>query len=139
VGQGTNSDQHQIIVIFPRAVSFNNAAITTGAGLISSTTQSADHTQVTINLTGVTNAQAIIVRLSGVNDGSVTNDVVIGMGVVLGDTNGSGAVSSSDIAQVQSQSGQSVTSSNFREDINLNGAINSSDIAAVQAQSGTGV
>ena len=61
------------------------------------------------------------------------------MGVLIGDTTANGAVNSSDIAQTQSQSGQAVTSSNFREDVTANGAINSSDIALVQSKSGTGL
>jgi hypothetical protein len=56
---------------------------------------------------------------------------------LLGDTTGNGAVDSSDIAHTQSQSGQPVTSANFREDVTVNGAINSSDIAFVQSKSGT--
>jgi hypothetical protein len=59
------------------------------------------------------------------------------MDVLLGDTTGNGAVNSSDIAQTQSQSGQPVTSFNFREDVTVNGLINSSDIALVQSKSGT--
>jgi hypothetical protein len=59
------------------------------------------------------------------------------MGVLAGDTTGNGFVNSSDIAQTQSQSGQPVTSSNFREDVTVNGVINSSDIALVQSESGT--
>jgi hypothetical protein len=58
-------------------------------------------------------------------------------GVLAGDTTANGAVNSSDIAQTQSQSGQLVTSSNFREDVTLNGSINSSDIVFVQSKSGT--
>jgi hypothetical protein len=46
-------------------------------------------------------------------------------------------VNSSDIAQTQSQSGQPVSASNFREDVTVNGAINSSDVALVQSKSGT--
>jgi hypothetical protein len=46
-------------------------------------------------------------------------------------------VNSSDISQTQSQSGQVVTSSNFREDVTVNGSINSSDISFVQSKSGT--
>jgi len=61
------------------------------------------------------------------------------MSVLVGDTTASGAVNSSDIAQTQSQSGQPVTSSNFREDVTVSGAINSSDIALVQSKSGTGL
>jgi hypothetical protein len=48
-------------------------------------------------------------------------------------------VNSSDISQTQSQSGQAVTGSNFREDVTINGQINSSDISFVQSKSGTGL
>jgi len=54
------------------------------------------------------------------------------MAVVIGDTTGNGVVNSTDIAQTQSQSGQAVTSSNFREDVTVNGLIKSSDIGLVQ-------
>ena len=46
-------------------------------------------------------------------------------------------VNSSDIAQTQSQAGQTVNSINFREDVTGNGLINSSDIGLVQSKSGT--
>jgi hypothetical protein len=46
-------------------------------------------------------------------------------------------MNSSDISQTQSQSGQGVTSLNFREDVTVNGLINSSDIGVVQSRSGT--
>lgn len=48
-------------------------------------------------------------------------------------------VNSSDISQTQSQSGQPVTGSNFREDVTINGQINSLDISFVQSKSGTGL
>jgi len=56
---------------------------------------------------------------------------------MVGDTTRNGFVNSSDIKQTQSQSGQPVTSANFREDVTVNGLINSSDIALVQSESGT--
>jgi hypothetical protein len=59
------------------------------------------------------------------------------MSVLTGDTTGNGRVNSSDISQTQSQSGQPVSLSNFREDVTANGFINSSDIALVQSFSGT--
>jgi len=58
------------------------------------------------------------------------------MSVLSVDTTRNGAVNSSDIAQTQSQSGQLVTSTNFREDVTANGLIDSSDIALVQSKSG---
>jgi len=60
------------------------------------------------------------------------------MGVLIGDTNGDGTVNSADIGQTKSQSGQSVSVSNFREDVNADGFINSADIALVKSKSGTG-
>jgi hypothetical protein len=72
-----------------------------------------------------------------VNDGANTGDVIVPMDVLIGDTTANRAVNSSDVAQTQSQSGQPVNSSNFREDVTVNGSINSSDIAFVQSKSGT--
>jgi hypothetical protein len=59
------------------------------------------------------------------------------MGVLLGDTTGDGFVNSADISQTKSQSGQSVGSSNFREDVNTDGFLNSADISLVKSESGT--
>ena len=136
-GQGGAFDAHQIVVTFPHAVTYPGASVTSGTGTIAGTSTSPDGKQVTINLTGVTNAQTIIVTLSGVTDGTVTNDVNIGMGVLLGDTTGNGFVNSADVSQTASQSGQPVTSSNFREDVTVDGYILSGDYTLVQSQTGT--
>jgi Dockerin type I domain len=89
-------------------------------------------------LTGVPNAWRCSITVQGVTDGvSPAGDITVPINFLAGDTNGSGAVNSSDIAQTQSQSGQPVTSSNFRQDVTVNGAINSSDINFVQSKSGT--
>jgi hypothetical protein len=90
-----------------------------------------------VNCTGVPNAQDIAITLTSVSDGTNSGNVSIPMGVLVGDTTNNRAVNSSDISQTQSQSGQPVTSNNFREDVTVNGLINSSDISLVQAQSGT--
>jgi RHS repeat-associated protein len=126
-----------LVVTFASGVSYSGATVTTGTATISSTNSGPDNTQITINLTGVANAQTVVVTLSGVTDGQAMNDVPVAMGVLLGDTTGNGIVNSSDISYVQSQSGQSVTSSNFRTDVTTNGFINSSDLSVVQGQSGT--
>jgi hypothetical protein len=82
-------------------------------------------------------AERLVVTLTGVNDGTTVGTAKITMPVLVGDTTGNGLVNSSDISQTQSQSGQPVTSANFREDVTVNGLINSSDISLVQSQSGT--
>ncbi|HEY2124464.1 MAG TPA: dockerin type I domain-containing protein, partial [Chthoniobacterales bacterium] len=89
---------------------------------------------VTIPLTNITSGQNIQVMLNGVNGFS---NVIIPMGVLVGDTNGDGTVNSADIGQTKAQSGNAVTASNFREDINVDGTINASDVGLVKSKSGT--
>jgi RHS repeat-associated protein len=131
-------NSHQIVVMFPRAVTFSAASVTAGATILGTPVISAGGKQVTIDLTNVNNGQLVVVTLSGVNDGTITNDVKIGMAVLLGDVNGNGYVNSSDVSQVQFESGHALTKSNFRNDVTLSNSINSSDVSTVQAQSGTG-
>jgi hypothetical protein len=145
---GGATNDHQLMLTFATPVTVNGspqAQVTSGTGQIGTggtsnggvVTLDQTKTVVTVPLTNVANAQRIAVTLFSVSDGTNTNNVSIPMGVLVGDTTGNGAVNSSDIAQTQSQSGQLVTSSNFREDLTLNGSINSSDIAFVQSKSGT--
>jgi phosphatidylinositol-3-phosphatase len=134
---GGATNDYQVVVTFGGPVTFSNAQVTQGTGTAASTSTSGN--QVFVNLTGVTNAQTIQITLFAVNDGTAINDVSIPMSILVGDTTANGFVNSSDIAQTQSQSGQPVTLSNFREDVTANGLINSSDIALVQSKSGTGL
>jgi RHS repeat-associated protein len=129
----------QIVVTFSPGVNFSGATVSTGTGSISSTSISSDHTQITINLTGVSNAQTIVVTLTGVTDGAVMNDVPVAMRVLSGDTNADGSVDGSDVSQTQSQVGQTVSTSNFREDVTVNGLISNSDVSLVQGQMRTTV
>jgi hypothetical protein len=89
---------------------------------------------VTIPLTNVANAQTITVTLNAVNG---STNVAISMSVLFGDVNADGAVNSADISQTKSQSGQTVSSTNFREDLTVDGNINSADISLVKSKSGT--
>jgi Dockerin type I domain len=94
--------------------------------------------QCTESLTGVSNAQYIDVGLNTVIDSqNNTGNVFVPMGILIGDTNGDGFVNSADISQTKSQSGNTVTLSNFRQDINADGFINSADISFVKSKSGT--
>jgi hypothetical protein len=93
--------------------------------------------QITVNLTGVTDAQRITMTLHNVNDGTHTGDVPVSMGVLVGDVNGNAVVNASDVSLTKSQVGQTVTSSNFREDVNVNGTISATDVALVKSEVGT--
>ena len=94
---------------------------------------------VTVNLTGVINAQRITVTLRGVNDGTTFRDISVPMGVLLGDTNGNGVVSSTDILLVKSKVGQPVDGTNFRLDVNANGVISATDVSITKSQAGIGL
>ncbi len=126
---------HQIVLTFPVAVTFTGISVTSGTASIVGTP--AGGTTVTVNLTGVTNAQYVTVTLASVNDGTNTNDVAVRMGVLAGDTTADGNVNSGDIAQTKSQSGQLLTASNFREDVTVDANLNSGDIGFVKSKSGT--
>ncbi len=132
---GGATNDYQVVVTFSGPVTFSSAQVTQGTGAVSSASTVGN--EVVINLSGVTNAQTIQITLGSVNDGTATADVSIPMSILIGDTTGNGAVNSSDIAQTQSQSGQTVNAQNFREDATANGLINSSDISLVQSKSGT--
>jgi hypothetical protein len=122
-------------VTFPAAVTALGSA-SASAGSASATFSG---NQVSVNLTGVPNAQTISITLHGVTTGGATGDVVIPMGVLLGDVNANRLVNSTDTSLVQAQSGQGVTASNFRMDVNANGLINSTDTSIVRAASGSGL
>ena len=95
--------------------------------------------QIIVNLNNVSNAQHLIVTLSNVQDtsGNTLPSVGARMDVLVGDTNADRFVNSGDISQTKSQSGSSVSNSNFREDLNADGLINSADISLSKSQSGT--
>jgi hypothetical protein len=131
---GGTLGSHFIIVSFSDTVtSLGSVAITSGSGAIAASAFFGK--QVGINLTGVRNAQAIIIRLSGVrlSHSSSTVTVSIPMAVLVGDTNGDGFVDAIDASQTKSQSGISVNTSNFREDVNIDGFIDTLDVSMVKA------
>jgi hypothetical protein len=132
-GQGTNSNNHQVVVTFPVPITaVANAMVSSGTGSVSTFVVSGN--QVIVNLTGVANAQTIMITLSGVNDGTNVADVSIPMGLLLGDVNASRRVDAADVSLVRQQTLQTVTTSNFREDINASGRIDAADVSIARQQ-----
>jgi hypothetical protein len=129
--------RHQVMVTFANPVSVASASVVSDDGMATVNTVTSG-TRVSLELVSVANAQTVGITLTGVNDGTTTGDIFIPVSFLLGDTNGSGTVTASDIGSVKSQSGQAVTVANFRTDVTANGgSINASDIGQVKAQSGT--
>jgi uncharacterized delta-60 repeat protein len=132
---GGATNDYQMIINFANSVTVESASVTSGTGSVSSFSVSGS--QVTVNLTGVTNVQRITVTLMNVNDGTHMGNVPVSMGVLVGDVNGNAAVNASDVSLTKSQVGQAVSGSNFREDVNANGTISSTDVALVKSDVGT--
>jgi hypothetical protein len=131
---GVVAGAHQMIITFAGPVTVSGVAVTTGTG---SATFSVSGAVVTVDLTGITNAQTITVTLNNVSDGVVTGNVPVSMGVLSGDTNANRTVNAGDVAQTKGQAGQPVTGANFRTDVNSNGSINAGDVALVKSRAGT--
>lgn len=140
---GGASNAYLVVITFPVPVTYTGAGITSGTASIAGSQRTRQATSAStvasVNLNGVTNGQYITITLTGVNDGTNTNDVAVRMGILTGDTNGDGIVNSTDIAQTKSKSGQALDATNFREDLNTDGILNSSDIAFVKSRSGSGL
>jgi hypothetical protein len=143
---GGASNDYTMVVTFTNPVTVNGspqAQVTSGTAVIGTGGVSnggavtVAGAVVTIPLTSVANAQTITVTLSNVNDGMASGNVAIPMSILVGDTNGNGAVNASDITQTKVQSGAGVGAGNFRTDVTANGSINASDINLVKLRSGT--
>jgi hypothetical protein len=136
---GANGDYTIVFNFADALTNVGAASLTSGTGSISNAAIGADPHEYVVDLTGVANAQTITVSLANVNDsvGNSSASVSGTMRVLVGDTTNDGVVNSADIGQTKSQSGQSVSASNFREDVTADGSINSTDISLVKSKSGT--
>ena len=131
----SSGGNHQLTFTFNSNVVSGSASVMSGGtGTVSEITFSGN--TMTVNLTGVTNAQYITVNLTNVTDstGNTLGAAAVTMGVLLGDVNGSGRVDAADVSSVRQQTLQTVTSSNFREDINASGRIDAADVSTVRQQ-----
>ena len=111
---GGGTGDYQIVFNFVSPVVFDGAAVKEGAGSVSGTSGSGSNS-VSINLTGVSSGQRLTVALLGASHGSSKSDFSVPMDVLVGDTNGNGAVNATDISQTKANTGQAITVSNFRK------------------------
>ncbi|MEP6809491.1 MAG: LamG-like jellyroll fold domain-containing protein [Chthoniobacterales bacterium] len=128
---------YTLVFTFSNNLVSGTAVVSAGTGVVQSAPVRSGNT-MTVQLSGITDVQEIGVNLQQVIDefGQILPDTTVNMRVLVGDTNGNGAVSSSDISQIKTQSGAAVSAANFRLDVNANGAISSSDTALVKSNSG---
>jgi hypothetical protein len=135
---GGASSNHKAIVTFAVPITVSGITVTPGPGKTASISSSAvNGSQVTVNLTNVSNAQQLTINLLGVSDGTNTGNISVPMGILLGDVNANRIVSNADVSSIQAQVAAPVVGTNFRNDVNANGTLSNGDVAATQAKVGT--
>jgi hypothetical protein len=131
---GANGDYTIIFTFANTLTSVAGASVTSGTGTVSTSAIGGDAYQYIVNLTGVTNAQYLTVILANVNDsvGNFSSAVSASMGVLVGDVNASGVVTTGDTNLCKAQALRPVTKDNFRNDINTSGAITTGDVNLIK-------
>jgi hypothetical protein len=131
---------HTLVFTFTANVVSGSASVVSGAGSVSGSPTFSANT-MTVNLTGVTNAQQIAVKLSGVTDSMAhaIPDIIVNMIALAGDTTANKTVNAGDVSQTKVQVGSLVGAGNFRNDVTVDGSINASDVSLVKTRVGTGV
>jgi len=116
------------------------ASVTTGMGSVSGTPTINGNT-MTVNLTGVANAQKIIVTVNNVTDpyGRTLAKATVPIGILLGDVDGNKTVDNKDVNAVSGKVGASVSQTTFRDDVNVDGSINQTDVSITQGQVGNSI
>lgn len=136
------NNSYQLVFTFGQAVTTaGSLVVNQGTASLGSALVGPQSNQVTVNLTGVSNAQQLLVTLTGVQgtSGSTLADVPARMNVLIGDVNASGLVDGNDVSAVQSKTRQKATNTNFLFDVNASGLIDGNDVAATQRQTRTSI
>jgi hypothetical protein len=108
-----------------------------GHGSISGTPTINGNT-MTVNLTGVADAQKIILTVNNVTDaGRTLAKATVPVGILLGDVDGNKTVDSKDVNNVTAKLGATAGLTNFRDDVDTSGSINQTDVNITQGQVGT--
>ena len=132
---GGANGNYTLVFTFANALAgVGGASVTSGSGSVSSSAIGTDAHQYIVDLSGVGNAQYLTVSLTNVTDsaGNSSSAVSATMGVLVGDVNASGVVTSGDTNLCKAQALQPVTSANFRNDVNASGSITTGDVNLIK-------
>jgi len=124
---------YNAVFTFDAPVTSGQVTVTGGTATVGAVTFSGN--SMTAQLTGVTTAEVVTLHTQNINgDGLPHGDVPFGF--LVADANASRVVDKPDQTLVQGQLNQTVTSSNFREDLNADGLINNTDLNLVRTNKG---
>jgi uncharacterized delta-60 repeat protein len=135
-----DNGRHTLVFIYSGNVVAGSAAVTAGVGSVQGSPVFFGNT-MTVNLSGVADAQKLTVRLSGVTgaEGQSVPDASVSVNLLAGDVGGDKAVQNADVMQTRAQLGATVTASNFRADVRTDGTLDAQDVAQVRARLGHSV
>jgi hypothetical protein len=124
---------YNAVFTFDGAVTSGQVSVLSGTATVGAISFSG--TSMTAQLTGVTSAEVVMLRVQNINgDGQLHGDIPFGF--LTADVNGNRIVDRPDQQQVQANRGQAVTAANFRDDINLSGLVDRADVQSVQTNRG---
>ena len=138
-----SNNSHTLVFTFDRPVANSgNAGVTQGTGAVVQNSDSStasigsNPNEIVVQVSGVSNAQHLVVTLSGVQDtsGNTFSSVPARMDVLAGDVNATGLVDGNDVSGVQGQTRNPVDGTNFMFDVDLSGLIDGNDVSFTQSQ-----
>ena len=128
-----SSSTYNAVFTFDAPVTSGQVTVLSGTAIVGTISFSGN--SMTAQLTGVTSAEVVTLRVQNINgDGQLHGDVPFGF--LTADANANRIVDRPDQQQVQAARGQPVTASNFRDDINLSGVVDRADLQSVQTNRG---
>jgi hypothetical protein len=128
-----SSSTYNAVFTFDGAVTSGEVTVLSGTATVGTISFSGN--SMTAQLTGVTSAEVVTLRVQNINgDGQLHGDVPFGF--LTADVNGNRIVDRPDQQQIQTDRNQPVTASNFRDDINLSGIVDRPDQQSVQTNRG---
>ncbi len=127
------SNTYNAVFTFDQAVTSGQVLTVGGTATVGPISFSGN--TMTAQLTGVTSAEVVTLRVQNINgDGQQHGDVPFGF--LTADVNGSRKVDKPDKQRVSTDKNQAVTSANFHDDINLSGVVDKPDAQSVETNRG---
>src|SRR5438477_7289558 len=128
-----SSSTYNAVLTFNGPVTSGQVSVLSGTATVGTISFSGN--SMTAQLTGVTSAEVVTLRVQNINgDGQLHGDIPFGF--LTADVNANRIVDRPDLQQIQTDRGQPVPASNFRDDINLSGVVDRPDLQSVQPNRG---
>ncbi len=137
--EGATAGSYTLVLTFNVPLASGSATVSSGTGVAGAPVCSG--TTMTVPLTGVSNDQKVTVTFSNVlpqGGGSPASGSVT-CGFLIGDVNGDGAVTTTDVIPIRNAYGMSAGAAGFnmRADINCDGVISTTDVLPIKQYYGT--